>query len=77
MFLAAIESLNAWTRRAVHSPCMCRTKATSDAKAAADLPRQHEVPFDRMLIAHARRRDPTLISRDSAFARYGVPLFPA
>ena len=43
-----------------------------DAEAAASLPRHHRDPFDRMLIAQALRLDAVIVSRDRAFARYGV-----
>jgi PIN domain nuclease of toxin-antitoxin system len=34
----------------------------------------HRDPFDRMLIAQALAEDHTLVSRDGAFAQYGVKL---
>jgi len=43
---------------------------------AADLPRHHGDPFDRVLIAHALRDDLSLVTRDHAFADYGVRLAP-
>jgi PIN domain nuclease of toxin-antitoxin system len=36
------------------------------------LPRHHEDPFDRMLIAQACHEDLQLLSRDSTLARYDV-----
>lgn len=42
------------------------------AQEAGDLPRHHEDPFDRMLIAQARLEGLTLISRDGQFEAYGV-----
>ncbi len=47
------------------------------ADAAARLPRHHEDPFDRLLIAQARLEGLVLVSRDGAFAAYGVPLLGA
>jgi PIN domain nuclease of toxin-antitoxin system len=41
---------------------------------AAELPRHHLDPFDRVLIAHALRDDLEVLTRDSAFAGYGVRL---
>jgi PIN domain nuclease of toxin-antitoxin system len=41
-------------------------------EAAAELPRHHADPFDRVLIAHALRDDLSVLTRDSAFAAYGV-----
>jgi PIN domain nuclease of toxin-antitoxin system len=43
-------------------------------EAAAELPRHHADPFDRALIAHALQDDLGLLTRDDAFARYGVRL---
>ncbi len=38
----------------------------------ASLPDHHRDPFDRLLIATAMTEKLTLVSRDRAFARYGV-----
>ncbi len=43
-------------------------------EAAAELPRHHGDPFDRGLIAHALRDDLAVLTRDAAFAAYGVRL---
>jgi len=43
-------------------------------EAAAELPRHHADPFDRVLIAHALRHDLGVLTRDPAFAAYGVRL---
>ncbi len=45
-----------------------------DAVSAARLPRHHGDPFDRMLIAHAKRHDLTIVTHDRIFERYGVPV---
>jgi PIN domain nuclease of toxin-antitoxin system len=44
------------------------------AQAAGLLPRHHDDPFDRMLIAQARIEGLSLVSRDAAFEAYGVPV---
>jgi PIN domain nuclease of toxin-antitoxin system len=44
------------------------------AIAAGGLPRHHDDPFDRMLIAQARIEALTLASQDQAVARYDVPI---
>lgn len=44
------------------------------AIAAGQLPRHHDDPFDRMLIAQAQAENLTLVSTDLAVARYAVPL---
>jgi PIN domain nuclease of toxin-antitoxin system len=41
-------------------------------EAAAELPRHHGDPFDRVLIAHALEDDLSVLTRDRAFAAYGV-----
>ncbi len=46
------------------------------ARAAGALPRHHEDPFDRMLIAQARVESLTLVSYDPAFRDYEVTLLP-
>jgi len=43
-------------------------------EAAADLPRHHADPFDRVLIAHALQDDLSVLTRDGAFGGYGVRL---
>lgn len=40
----------------------------------AALPHHHRDPFDRLLIAQALTENVALVSVDSAFAQYGVPL---
>jgi PIN domain nuclease of toxin-antitoxin system len=43
-------------------------------EAAAELPRHHADPFDRVLIAHALQDDLSVLTRDVTFADYGVRL---
>jgi PIN domain nuclease of toxin-antitoxin system len=45
--------------------------------AAGQLPRHHEDPFDRMLIAQAFAEGLAMVTRNKRFADYGVPLIPA
>ncbi len=45
------------------------------AVAAGALPRQHDDPFDRMLIAQARVERLVLVSSDEMVARYDVVVF--
>ncbi len=45
-------------------------------EAAAELPRHHGDPFDRVLIAHALQDDLMVLTRDDTFADYGVRLAP-
>lgn len=43
------------------------------AAAAAALPRHHDDPFDRMLVAQARIERLRCVTRDPAFSAYRVP----
>jgi PIN domain nuclease of toxin-antitoxin system len=45
--------------------------------AAGRLPRHHEDPFDRMLIAQAIIEGLTIVTRDKRFDNYAVALLPA
>jgi PIN domain nuclease of toxin-antitoxin system len=45
-------------------------------EAAAELPRLHADPFDRVLVAHALHEDLAVLTRDQRFAAYGVRRAP-
>ena len=47
------------------------------AHEAGALPRLHDDPFDRMLIAQARLEGLTIVTRDPRFQRYAVATLPA
>lgn len=47
------------------------------ALAAAGLPRHHEDPFDRMLVAQSRLEGLTLVSSDALIAQYDVDILPS
>jgi len=47
------------------------------ALAAGDLPRHHDDPFDRMLVAQAVAEGLTLITRDSRLRSYEVAIVEA
>jgi PIN domain nuclease of toxin-antitoxin system len=49
----------------------------SHALAAGQLPRHHEDPFDRMLIAQAQIERLTIVTRDKRFGDYDVAVLPA
>jgi PIN domain nuclease of toxin-antitoxin system len=44
---------------------------------AGSLPRHHDDPFDRMLVAQANEEGLTLVTADSRIARYDVSILPA
>lgn len=46
--------------------------AARHAVTAGNLPRHHDDPFDRMLIAQAKIEDLIIVTRDPAFQEYGV-----
>lgn len=43
-------------------------------EAAAELPRHHGDPFDRVLVAHALEENLAVLTRDDIFGAYGVQL---
>ena len=47
------------------------------AHAVGDIPTVHRDPFDRMLLAQANVEGFTIVSRDSVFERYNIPLIKA
>ncbi len=47
----------------------------SHAQQAAELPNHHHDPFDRMLIGQAQVEQLTIITHDSLFKNYDVPIF--
>jgi PIN domain nuclease of toxin-antitoxin system len=49
----------------------------ADADLASRLPLHHRDPFDRMLVAQASRLEAVIVSRDMAFAPYGVDVLQA
>lgn len=48
-----------------------------DAERSGRLPPHHRDPFDRMLVAQAIRLDAVIVSRDDAFAPYGLDVLRA
>ena len=47
------------------------------ADAAGALPRQHDDPFDRMLVAQARTEGLTLVTADRRLGDYGIAVLAA
>jgi PIN domain nuclease of toxin-antitoxin system len=50
--------------------------SVSHGIAAGKLPRHHDDPFDRMLIAQAYAQGLTIVTRDKRFADYNVAMLP-
>ena len=48
--------------------------ANEDIKGLEDLPWHHRDPFDRLLVAHARRHGLVFLTPDKAVRAYGVPV---
>jgi PIN domain nuclease of toxin-antitoxin system len=46
----------------------------SHALRVASLPRHHQDPFDRLIIAQAELEQATLITADQKFSQYGIPI---
>ena len=44
------------------------------ATSAGQLPRHHDDPFDRMLIAQAQAEQLTMVTHDTMFRPYGIPI---
>jgi PIN domain nuclease of toxin-antitoxin system len=53
------------------------TVTVADALVAGALPRHHDDPFDRMLVAQAQRRALTVVTRDPSIELYGVSVLAA
>ena len=51
--------------------------AVEHALRAGQLPRHHDDPFDRMLVAQAMAEGLTIVSRDEALKAYDVPVVRA
>lgn len=49
----------------------------ADALAVSELPPHHRDPFDRLLVAQARRRELTLVTADAGLGRYDVRVLAA
>jgi PIN domain nuclease of toxin-antitoxin system len=49
----------------------------ADGERAGRLPAHHRDPFDRMLVAQALRLEAVIVTRDTAFAPYGVDVLTA
>ncbi|MBO0688524.1 MAG: type II toxin-antitoxin system VapC family toxin, partial [Candidatus Dormibacteraeota bacterium] len=47
------------------------------ALLAGELPRHHDDPFDRMLVAQAQLEELTIVSRDERLRSYGVSIIQA
>jgi PIN domain nuclease of toxin-antitoxin system len=47
------------------------------AVTAGGLPRHHDDPFDRMLVAQAQHEGLTLLTSDARIGRYAVAILPA
>ncbi|HJL39933.1 MAG TPA: type II toxin-antitoxin system VapC family toxin [Myxococcales bacterium LLY-WYZ-16_1] len=50
------------------------TITSAHAERAADLPRHHPDPFDRLLVAQAQLEGLELVTHDPVLARYDVPV---
>lgn len=58
----------------LQAQCLPLSITPAHGVAAGRLPRHHNDPFDRMLIAQARTEDLILVTTDRALRRYDVSL---
>jgi PIN domain nuclease of toxin-antitoxin system len=72
--LDAPEDLSSWVRKEAFIELPI---SFEQAEAAGSLPPHHADPFDRILVAQARLKGLTIVTRDPAFEPYGVPLLAA
>lgn len=49
----------------------------ADGLLAGALPRHHDDPFDRMLVAQAQRHGLTIVTGDPSFSTYGIAVLDA
>jgi PIN domain nuclease of toxin-antitoxin system len=49
----------------------------ADGLLAGALPRHHDDPFDRMLVAQAQRHGLAVVTRDPTFSTYGIAVLDA
>ena len=70
---SSISTAPTWSRRSRRSFVELPMTARHSLAAAA-LPRHHDDPFDRMLIAQAQIESLTIITRDASFRAYEVAL---
>ena len=72
--LSALDDLARQVQASAFSPLAIEI---NHALAAAQLPRHHADPFDRMLIAQAQIEQMTIVTRDKRFADYDVAVLVA
>ncbi len=63
-----------WEKYVVRSGIPALSIRISHVRALASLPELHKDPFDRMLVAQSLVEGLTLVTKDEALARYGVPV---
>lgn len=63
-----------WSQRLLDGGAVPLPISLDHAQAVGTLDDHHRDPFDRLLVAQARVEDATLLSRDTAFGAYGVPV---
>ena len=72
------DPLDVWMPDALERHGFATLSVTvAHAVAVAGLPRHHEDPFDRLLIAQARLEHLTIVTSDAAFDDYDIPVLDA
>ncbi|GMV05623.1 MAG: hypothetical protein AMXMBFR53_19000 [Gemmatimonadota bacterium] len=71
-----LELPDDWLAAAGHTGFLEIPVTAAEARESARLPWHHADPFDRVLVAQARRRGLHLATRDPLLSAYDVPLLP-
>lgn len=75
--LGKLEIPDRWEQALADEPFSQLSISWRHALQVGKLPDIHRDPFDRLLVAQAIVEDLTLVSRDEALARYGIPTLSA
>ncbi|HUQ90199.1 MAG TPA: type II toxin-antitoxin system VapC family toxin [Bryobacteraceae bacterium] len=68
------DPLSWWDKYVVRSGIPALAIRSAHIRTLAGLPGFHKDPFDRILVAQALAEGLTLVTKDAALARYGVPV---
>lgn len=75
--LGKLDIPEPWEEALAQEPFSKLPVTWAHALAVGRLADIHRDPFDRLLVAQARVEGLTLVTRDAALARYGIPILAA
>lgn len=75
--LGKLEAPSDWIQTVLASDFAPLSINFTHAAAAGRLPRHHDDPFDRMLIAQAQTENLAVVTRDRVFAAYSIQIVNA